>query len=111
MFRPVCYILNFLNLFDLSEHTATLSQFVFQEKARERALRDEMERELREKDQQLQEMLKKHSEMETRLQELNTVETETKLENERLEKVSYSIQLARVINTNCYIGKGAVVVQ
>ena len=47
-----------------------------------------MERELREKDAQLQEMLKKHAEMESKMQELNAVETETKMENERLEKVS-----------------------
>ncbi|KAL4225761.1 Calcium release activated channel regulator [Mactra antiquata] len=57
-----------------------------EERIRERQLRDAMEAELLEKDKQLQELLSKHTEMEERLGFLNTVETETKIENEKLAK-------------------------
>ncbi|XP_045174235.2 EF-hand calcium-binding domain-containing protein 4B-like isoform X2 [Mercenaria mercenaria] len=57
-----------------------------EEKAKERQLREAMENEIYEKDKQLQELMAKHAEMEEKLGYLNTIETETKIENEKLAK-------------------------
>jgi hypothetical protein len=46
-----------------------------------------MERELRSKEQQLTEVTKKQSDLEMKLLRVNLNETETKSENERLQKV------------------------
>jgi hypothetical protein len=51
-----------------------------------------MERELRLKEQQLQEVTKKQGDLEMKFLRLNLNETETKSENERLQKV-YKIYL------------------
>lgn len=56
------------------------------EKAKERQLKEEMEREIREKDKQLQDLLAHHRNMEEKLLELNSQEVETKQENEKLQK-------------------------
>lgn len=56
---------------------------------KERELREQMERELRGKEQQLAEITKKQSELELKLLRVNMNETETKSENDRLQKVSY----------------------
>ena len=47
-----------------------------------------MERELHSKEQQLSEVTKKQSDLELRVLRLNLNESETKSENERLQKVS-----------------------
>lgn len=46
-----------------------------------------MEREIRSKEQQLTEVTKKQSDLEMKVLRLNLNETETKSENERLQKV------------------------
>ncbi len=61
--------------------------FLFQEKLKEREFREQMERELRSKEQQLTEVTKKQSDLEMKLLRVNLNETETKSENERLQKV------------------------
>lgn len=57
-----------------------------EERSKERQLREAMENEIYEKDKQLQELMAKHAEMEEKLGYLNTIETETKIENEKLAK-------------------------
>ncbi|XP_060566027.1 EF-hand calcium-binding domain-containing protein 4B-like isoform X4 [Ruditapes philippinarum] len=61
-------------------------KILHEEKAKERQLREAMENEIFEKDRQLQELMAKHAEMEEKLGFLNTIETETKIENEKLAK-------------------------
>lgn len=60
---------------------------LFKEKLKERELREQMERELRSKEQQLTDVTKKQSDLEMKLLRLNLNESETKSENERLQKV------------------------
>jgi len=57
-----------------------------QEKLKERELREQMERALRSKEQQLSEVTKKQSDLELKLLRFNLNESESKSENERLQK-------------------------
>lgn len=61
--------------------------FSKKEKLKEREFREQMERELRGKEQQLVEVTKKQSDLEMKLLRLNLNESETKSENERLQRV------------------------
>lgn len=54
---------------------------------KERELREQMERELRSKEQQLNDVTKRQSDLEMKLLKLNLNESETKSENDRLQKV------------------------
>ncbi|CAF1133868.1 unnamed protein product [Adineta ricciae] len=65
---------------------AEKAKVLAQEKLKERELREQMERELRGKEQQLAEITKKQSELELKLLRVNMNETETKSENDRLQK-------------------------
>jgi hypothetical protein len=60
---------------------------LFKEKLKERELREQMERELRSKEQQLNDVTKRQSDLEMKLLRLNLNESETKNDNERLQKV------------------------
>jgi hypothetical protein len=61
--------------------------FYYKEKLKERELREQMEHELFLKEQQLSEIMKKQNDLEMKLIHINLNETETKTDNERLEKV------------------------
>jgi hypothetical protein len=63
--------------------------FSYQEKLKERELREQMEHELLVKEQQLAEVTKKQNDLEIKLIHINLNETETKNDNERLLKVFY----------------------
>ncbi|CAF3034500.1 unnamed protein product [Rotaria sp. Silwood2] len=65
---------------------AEKAKVLAQEKLKERELREQMDRELRLKEQQLSELTKKQSDLEMKLLRLNLNESETKNENERLQK-------------------------
>ncbi|UJR30236.1 hypothetical protein I4U23_017774 [Adineta vaga] len=65
---------------------AEKAKVLAQEKLKERELREQMERELRSKEQHLAEVTKKQSELEIKLLRVNLNETETKSENDRLQK-------------------------
>ncbi|CAF1354573.1 unnamed protein product [Rotaria sordida] len=65
---------------------AEKAKVVAQEKLKERELREQMDRELRSKEQQLAEITKKQSDLEMKLLRLNLNESDTKNENERLQK-------------------------
>jgi small GTP-binding protein len=65
---------------------AEKAKVLAQEKLKERELREQMERELRIKEQQLSEVTKKQSDLEMKFLRLNLNESETKNENERLQK-------------------------
>ncbi len=71
------------------------------EKLKERELREQMERELRIKEQQLSEVTKKQSDLEMKFLRLNLNESETKNENERLQKVDRTI-LSRMFYMNYF---------
>ncbi|CAF1094819.1 unnamed protein product [Rotaria sordida] len=75
-------------LYDEMEHQikAEKAKVVAQEKLKERELREQMDRELRSKEQQLAEITKKQSDLEMKLLRLNLNESDTKNENERLQK-------------------------
>ncbi len=61
--------------------------FCSKEKLKERELREQMEHELLLKEQQLAELTKKQNDLEMKLIHINLNETETKNNNERLQKV------------------------
>ncbi len=61
--------------------------FYYKEKLKERELREQMEHELFIKEQQLSEITKKQNDLEMKLIHINLNETETKNDNERLQKV------------------------
>ncbi len=63
--------------------------FYYKEKLKERELREQMEHELFLKEQQLSEIMKKQNDLEMKLIHINLNETETKNDNERLEKVFF----------------------
>jgi len=65
---------------------AEKAKVLAQEKLKERELREQMERELRSKEQQLNDVTKRQSDLEMKLLKLNLNESETKNENDRLQK-------------------------
>ena len=62
-----------------------------------------MERELRSKEQQLSEVTKKQGDLEMKLLRLNLNESETKNENERLQKVEKILYLSKDFLFNYFI--------
>ncbi|CAF2471855.1 unnamed protein product [Rotaria sp. Silwood2] len=71
---------------------AEKAKVLAQEKLKERELREQMDRELRLKEQQLSELTKKQSDLEMKLLRLNLNESETKNENERLQKEKVQLE-------------------
>lgn len=71
---------------------AEKAKVLAQEKLKERELREQMERELRSKEQQLTEVTKKQSELEMKLLRVNLNESETKNENDRLQKEKQQLE-------------------
>ncbi|CAF3426197.1 unnamed protein product [Rotaria socialis] len=71
---------------------AEKAKVLAQEKLKERELREQMDRELRSKEQQLSEIIKKQSDLEIKLLRLNLNESETKSENDRLQKEKVQLE-------------------
>jgi hypothetical protein len=80
--------------------------FYYKEKLKERELREQMEHELFLKEQQLSEIMKKQNDLEMKLIHINLNETETKNDNERLEKV-FSKKKKFFFFVELFIGKNS----
>ena len=76
-----------------------------QEKFKEREFREQSERELRIKEQQLSEVTKRQGDLEMKLLRLNFNESETKNENERLQKVSRHWTAVLVLYSRAFVGE------
>ncbi|OWF43246.1 EF-hand calcium-binding domain-containing protein 4A [Mizuhopecten yessoensis] len=64
-----------------------------EEQLKEQQIKEAMDAEMKEKDKQLQDLLLKHQEMEEKLSRLNMTESETKQENEKLQREKEDLQI------------------